>query len=219
MIAVHVVAGMAWRIPQVASMDGALTAEDVRLLSAWALGVEGDSSEDLQLLLAVPGEELQLQGASEAPKRKKQRSTYLRTRVRCSRLVFQRCNPRFSIGFVFWVLQEAKAGLKDEIAALEARLEALKGRAGLGSGDRANVQQTAVQNAVLRGVAHQQHMKMAGTHSALVARLVSLLWLTRVGRETLTRVVLFRICRRRTRCTRRCIWARTGSLAARLWWP
>lgn len=72
----------------------------------------------------------------------------------------------------FILTQEAKEGLRDEIAALEARLTTLKRRAGL-DGERTNIEQMAVQHAVVRGILHQQHMMMAGAHAMLAKRLVS----------------------------------------------
>lgn len=153
-------------------MEGAsLTPEDLRLLSEWALGEDSGSSE-LQLLVGVQDDDAALQGEAAAPRRKrKKHPTYLRTRVHFIVVRLPCCNSMTLTALVV-ALQEAKEGLQGEIAALEARLAMLKQRAGLEEACAISDEQTAVQNATLRGVLRQQHLAMAGARSMLIRCLV-----------------------------------------------
>lgn len=212
---------------QVDEMESSLTAEDVRLLSQWAADTTDGSDSEWQPLPEVPDDDLALQEAPEAPRRtrKKRRATYLRTKVGFPLRLFMAKWKKLPCGHVgnltrrkcsLDALQEAKEGLQDEIAALESRLAVLKQRAGIG-GEQSSVEQTAVQNAVLRGVAQQQHMVMAGAHSVLVKRLVS--WSDLVQTKELNVddpcMMNCRTSRQRTRCIRRCTLAKIGSHDAR----
>jgi len=85
-------------------MENGLTADDVRLLSAWAAsaeehpGTSGSTSDgsseaaaaDLQLFLDVVDDDDRALAAADAPRRtrKKRRATYVRNRVRALACLF-----------------------------------------------------------------------------------------------------------------------------------
>lgn len=70
--------------------------------------------------------------------------------------------------------QEERESLQDEIAALESRLAVLKKRAGIAEGASGmGLEAKAVNNAVLRGMIHQQQMVLANAQSMMAKSVVS----------------------------------------------